>query len=185
MRLAVVLAAAMPLFALAHPNGAPPGHTGGFAEPDCRVCHLGPETTAKSALRVPGLPDNYQPGNRYRLIVELALNELASEQLVQGGFQLSIRSSSSNTAGTLTPVAETLQEVQNEGATYLTHTAPARKADEHSPLRWPFAWTPPERLCEPVQLHLAAVAGNDDASPLGDKVFTLQRTLAPKAENCP
>jgi len=39
---------------------------------------------------------------------------------------------------------------------------------------WQVRWTAPDRLTEPLQLHVAANAANGDKSEFGDMIFTGQ-----------
>lgn len=164
--------------ATALPEGAPPGHSGGFGEPSCASCHMGVAPTSNDSLRIEGLPETYKAGERYRL--ELILSSEGSET---GGFQLTLRRAPEQSSGQLVAEGENLGVQTKTGVDYLGHTE-LRPAPEGEVISWSFNWIAPNINCDPIKLHIAAVAGNDDASPLGDKIFTLHRTLVP-ASSCP
>jgi hypothetical protein len=180
----------------AYLTGPPPGHTGGFGEPDCTACHFdAPVNPEGGELRVDGLPDRYAPGAAYRLHVTLEVRGLR-----RAGFQLAARFGEGNrlgaSAGTLTSKDSTVQIVPAEGdggngaeemddapdVHYAQHTRvgtglPARA----SPARyaWTVRWTAPEEPEGPVLFHAAANAANDDASEFGDRIFTLETVVRP------
>ncbi len=174
----LLLGLGFPGLATALPEGAPPGHSGGFGEPSCASCHMGAAPSSNDSLRIKGLPDNYNAGERYRL--ELILRSEGSET---GGFQLSLRRAPEKSAGQFVVEGESLDVQTKAGVDYLGHTELRHAFEEE--VTWSFDWKSPEDKCEPIELHIAAVAGNDDASPLGDTIFTLQRTLVPEASSCP
>ena len=54
-------------------DGPPPGHTGGFGEPTCAVCHFDvPEPDPAGGLVIEGVPEAFTPGERYLLTVAAA-----------------------------------------------------------------------------------------------------------------
>ncbi len=91
------------------------------------------------------------------------------------GFQLSIRSlTDGGQAGELYPAAGQ-QKISSADVLYLTHTEPS--VISQAGVTWDISWTAPEGVPVPVVLHAAAVAGNDDESPLGDSVHLLIQKL--------
>ena len=61
--------AAIPAF---NPEVPPPGHTGGFGEPTCVICHQGSDLNAfGGGVTIEGLPSEYVQGARYLLTVLL------------------------------------------------------------------------------------------------------------------
>lgn len=153
-------------------DGAAPGHTGGFGEPDCSACHSDGEKNAPDGeLDVEGLPASYVPGHSYRLAVVLRHPELAS-----GGFQLALRTAAGAPAGELVAASERTQIVTDAGQPYLQHTRKGTQTDTDGRIRWAFEWRTPE-TAEPLVLNLAANAANDDISELGDYIYTLEQTL--------
>ncbi len=172
---AALLAALLALAAApagAYEDGAPPGHTGGFGEPDCGACHSGAGTNPPGGeLAIEGLPQRYTPGTAYRLAILLQHPELAS-----GGFQLAVRTAEGEPAGELVPASDRLQVVNEGGQHYLQHTRAGTKTDTDGRIRWEFEWRAPEEP-EPLVLDIAANAANDDFSALGDYIYTLEENL--------
>lgn len=169
---AALLAAAA--CAWTYEDGAPPGHTGGFGEPDCTTCHSDHEKNAAGGrLEVRGLPERYAPGERYRLSVVLAHPELEA-----GGFQLALRTPEGEPAGAVVSPTARTRTVSADEVTYLQHTGEGRETSEDGRIHWQLEWQAPE-TATPVILHLAANAANDDLSALGDFIYTLERTLEP------
>jgi putative ABC transport system ATP-binding protein len=63
------------------------GHTGGFGEPTCVICHIGDvENAYGGSVAILGLPEAYEPGAVYALSVVLR-----AEETTVAGFQLSAR----------------------------------------------------------------------------------------------
>lgn len=156
----------------AYEDGAPPGHTGGFGEPDCSACHSGYAKNAPDGkLAIEGLPESYAPGESYRLAVELLHPELAS-----GGLQLAVRTAKGNPAGELVAASDRLQLIEDAGQRYLQHTRAGTKTDTDGRIRWEFEWRAPEEP-GPLVLNVAANAANDDLSALGDYIYTLEEKL--------
>lgn len=161
-------------WAWAYDDGAPPGHTGGFGEPDCTACHSDNERNdAEGILSVTGLPERYAPGESYRLSIVLEHPELEA-----GGFQLAVRTSDGSAAGRLEPVDARTRALADGGREYLQHTPEGRRDTDGGRISWQLAWQAPGAAV-PVVLNLAANAANDDLSELGDFIYTLELTLEP------
>ncbi|HEY3121320.1 MAG TPA: choice-of-anchor V domain-containing protein [Vicinamibacteria bacterium] len=157
-------------FALAGFREGPlPGMTGGFGEPTCHKCHFDqPLDDPAGALRLHGVPRSYTPGRRYAITVDLA-----RPGLKRGGFELSARFADGRQAGTLAVAGDRLQIVTSpDGAVqYAQHTARGSVASAPGALRWTVDWTaPPAR--DAVTFHAAGNASDDDASALGDFIYT-------------
>lgn len=176
------LAALLAAGALASPAAArrlsdrpPPAHTGGFGEPTCTVCHAdGAVDDARGTITLEGLPASYAPGERYVLTVSLAHPDLRV-----GGFQLSARyargGKASMQAGMLRALDDRVDVTtpQELPVQYARQTAagliPA--GPDAKRISWRVEWTAPSDGGS-VVFHVAANVGNDDASPLGDIVYT-------------
>ncbi|HET6629200.1 MAG TPA: choice-of-anchor V domain-containing protein [Woeseiaceae bacterium] len=175
--LRALLAALLALAAAAargYEDGAPPGHTGGFGEPDCSACHSDNEKNAPAgSLVVEGWPAAYAPGKSYPLTLVLRHPELAS-----GGFQLALRTADGQPAGELVAASDRLQVATEAGQPYLQHTREGTQTETGGRIRWEFEWRAPA-TGEPVVLNVAANAANDDLSSLGDHIYTLEEALAP------
>lgn len=173
---AIVLAAPFVLSAaivapVAHREGPPPGHTGGFGEPTCQVCHQEYGLNeGEGSLVLRGLPDRIEAGTTYSL--ELILSARGTDV---AGFQLATRTSDGRQAGTLSPIGPGMAVDTAEGPAgrlhYLRHTRAGTRADGREAY-WSFSWTAPRTLPESVRFDAAANSANGDNSPFGDLVFS-------------
>lgn len=167
----------------AYLDGAPPGHTGGFGEPDCGACHVtGPADDARGSVALTA-PDVFAPGAEYAVEVRLRHPDLA-----RGGFQLSVRFAAGPEAGRQAgglAVADERAEVVTAGdVEYARHTAVGTDADAASWMIWRLRWTAPAKASGAVLFHVAANAANDDDSELGDRIY-LASARAEPAEGAP
>lgn len=146
-------------------DAPPPAHTGGFGEPTCHACHVGDKLNdARGALDIT-VPEYYTPGASYEIRVRLK-----HPQMMAGGFQLSIRDASGAQAGRFVmDTASTGVTTLNDIA-YVHHRRASASTNTDS-IVWTFDWIAPDRTGG-ITIHAAANASNDDASPLGDFVFT-------------
>lgn len=156
---------------------APPaGFTGGFGEGSCVFCHTGNDVNAFGGeVRVEGLPQSYGPGEEYLLTVVLRADETSV-----AGFQLAARfvdgPRKGQDAGVLRPVDDRSARTDSAGVSYLHQSRAGSVTADPSGSSWTVGWTAP-RSGAPVAIHVAANSGNGDESPLGDLVYTDERTL--------
>ena len=165
--LALALAFALPGSGAAFENGPPPANTGGFGETDCSACHFDNDINGSDGrLSVSGLPAVFVPGEHYA--ITLALDHPA---LIVAGFQLSVRTADGEPAGMLVAHASDVgaTELGSTRVTYMQHNRPRATTDGH--MGWVLVWHAPDDEVA-VVVNVAAVAANDDASPLGDYVYT-------------
>ncbi|WP_126798418.1 choice-of-anchor V domain-containing protein [Aliidiomarina soli] len=157
----------------AFPEGAEPGYTGGWEQPDCSACHFaGPPQSERSGIELAGLAQQLVPGKTY----QLELIVLDPEQQV-GGFQLAIRNAGTGASSGEFEPQSGQQQLEADGITYLSHSEPAEaSADgEEQRTRWYIHWK--AGADQAVEISVAAVAADADASPLGDNVYTLSRKI--------
>ncbi len=169
---AAALIAAAARSAAPHAYGPPPGHTGGFGEPTCRVCHQSePLNAPGGSLGLEGLPEHCEPGRRYDLAVALRRPGMGV-----AGFQLAARFADD----TLGRQAGTLQAVQRGTAvvrdsarnvSYAQHTAPGQPSAPDGLARWTVRWQAPASGGRVVVVHVAANAAGDDNSPVDDFIY--------------
>ncbi len=155
--------------AAAFENGPPPGHTGALSEPDCTVCHFDSGADVQGgAVKLIGVPATYSAGQRYEIFVALKHSALST-----GGFQLAIQDIAGDPAGKLNADQDDVKTINADGAgnSYIQHSKPRRKRDDDTDIQWTVVWTAPDGNRELI-ISLAAVAANDDASALGDYVYT-------------
>jgi hypothetical protein len=150
-------------------EGPLPEMTGGFGEPTCRKCHFDqPLDDPAGALRLTGVPRSYTPGRRYAITVDLL-----RPGMKRGGFEVSARFASGRQAGTLSVAGDRLQVVTSAdgGVQYAQHTVAGSIAAPPGALRWTVDWTAPAGRSA-VIFNAAANASDDDASALGDFIYT-------------
>jgi hypothetical protein len=173
-----LLAAALaPSQLAAFPDAPPARTTGGFGEDSCHACHFEhPENDGAGQFSLAGFPERYEPGQTYALALTIRHVGMAV-----AGFQLAIRHCDDGSqAGALgVPAAERSRvDITHErGITYAHHTRVGTQVDEEGWARWSIAWTAPA-VARPVAVSAAAVAGDGDASQLGDRVYRLDSSAA-------
>jgi len=155
-----------------HPHGPPIGHTGGFGEPTCHACHSSEELNAPGGrLTVEGLPASYEPGRAYEVRILLTRVDMR-----RAGFQFTLRYAAGDSAGRQAGTVEaSLPRVvvvteRSSGVRYVQQTMEG-SALGRGATSWTVRWVAPRPALGPVALHLAANAGNDDNSPIGDYVY--------------
>jgi hypothetical protein len=166
---------ALPLALHASVSNVEPARTGGFGEITCQQCHWeNPLNDPAGRIELAGVPDTYTPGEQYLITVTLARPDLR-----RAGFQMAAREDGINmgagsNAGILGPTDELSQAVQGtpKPVTYVQHSEAGTRIDPPGTARWTVQWTAPEVEGVPVVFHVAANAANDDASPLGDFIYT-------------
>lgn len=127
----------------------------------CGSCHLGsPEPTDSAAVAIEGLPGRVTPAAPYTLEIVLA-----DPALRIAGFMLRVTAADAP-AGSLSSVDAT---TETEGARARSTRAGARPPAEGA-MRWRVTWTAPASLAGPIRFEIWANAGNDDLSPLGDRL---------------
>jgi hypothetical protein len=151
------------------------GHTGGFGEPTCQVCHADAELNLPGGvLGIEGVPTTYEPGVRYRITVVLV-----SEGMTRAGFQAAFRFADGETqgkqAGRIEPIDTrvTVSVSAAPAVEYVHHTESGTELAEPELASWSFAWTAPD-AGDPVTIHVAANSANGDNSPLGDLIYTAE-----------
>jgi hypothetical protein len=173
--------------AQAYREGPLPRMTGGFGEPTCRSCHFdNPQNDPGGALSIDGIPSSFVAGREYAITVTVRRPGLA-----RAGFEMTARFASGpregEQAGKFRATGDRLQIVFAPGASvqYIQHTKTGSLAPAHGQARWTFAWTAPPSTSSGqgpgggrVVFHAAANASNDDASPLGDFIYTMERASA-------
>ena len=160
------------------PDAPPPARTGGFGEQTCRQCHFtGDENEPGGRLSLGGVPADYRPGERYRIVVSLERGEMKI-----GGFQLSARfaagAAAGRQAGKLGATDERTKVTPDStsGVEYASHARPGIQLTSEGKIEWSVEWTAPEAASGPVVFHVAGNAGDGDGSPLGDLVYTTSQT---------
>ncbi len=155
--------------AAAFENGPPPGHTGALSEPDCTVCHFDNDANGQGGtVKLNGVPATYLAGQQYAISVTLEHSVLST-----GGFQLAIQDIAGTPAGKLNANQDDVKTINVDGTgnSYIQHSKPRKKRDGDTHIQWTMVWTAPGSNRDLI-IGVAAVAANDDASALGDYVYT-------------
>jgi hypothetical protein len=171
---------ALPVVSLAYREGPLPNMTGGFGDPNCSTCHFGSPLNAPGGrLLLSGVPASYVAGRTYPLIVTLR-----KKGLERGGFEIAARFASGpqkgKQAGAWTiskdGLLQTINGQQDPTLVFVQHTTAGTAAKTTGTISWTLEWTAPVSG-GPVQFNVAANATNDDASPIGDGIYTIERTI--------
>lgn len=175
----VVTGAAAVVPALPAAKGPPPGHTGGFGEPSCVVCHTGNDVNAYDGrVTVEGLPSAYEPGSEYLLTVVLE-----AEETTVAGFMMSSRfvegRGRGRNAGALLPTGPRVVVRDSADVSYAHQSEDGSRTSSTDGASWSFVWAAPPGG-GPVAIHVAANSGNGDDSPLSDLVYTTERLVHPR-----
>ena len=164
------IALAAPVGGFAYPEGAPWGAANPAAQESCASCHFDSDAVDPSAaISLIGLPQRPVAGETYPL--ELTVDAPMS---VVAGFQM-LAVSDNSEAGHFVFSDAALEAI----GTAIRSTSVQRE----QPATWSFQWqAPDDELQWPIVLLVAATAGNDDGSPLGDVVHFRSFELEPKTD---
>lgn len=172
---------ASPAILTAYREGPLPAMTGGFGEQTCRTCHFDNAANGEGgSLRIEGVPDAYTPGREYAITIEILRPETK-----RGGFEMAARFAEGplkgQQSGMLRAVGDRTQIVRAPGSDvqYVQHTKAGSELASVGRGRWTVHWTAPDGALAAVIFNIAANASNDDASPLGDFIYTAARTSRP------
>jgi hypothetical protein len=151
---AVLLAMTVASVALALPEGAPWGAANPDAAEHCGSCHFGYDPVRDSdALDIEGLPAKSVPGETYELRVSFS-----DPEAVVAGFQL-LSSDGEFKADS--------DDIEYMGAAVRS----TRAKHAGGGFGWTLTWTAPDTPGARIIIYVAAVGGNDDLSPFGDRAY--------------
>lgn len=172
---AALVCGALATAARPYSDGPPPGHSGGFGEPTCHICHGDlPLNGGPGTLRLAGLPRTYEPGARYTLT--LSLNHPGVRR---AGFQLTARfldresGEAALQAGRLAAADEyaTIVQTADPAVQYAQHTEAGSRLELPGHARWTLEWWAPAEEGGRVAFHFVGNAANDDDSEFGDHIY--------------
>ena len=138
-------------------------------EPDCTVCHFDNDINGQGGtVKLNGVPATYLAGQQYAISVTLEHGVLST-----GGFQLAIQDIAGKPAGKLNANQDDVKTIIVDGTKqfYVQHSKPQKKRDNDTHIQWTMVWTAPDGNRDLI-IGVAAIAANDDASALGDYVYT-------------
>jgi hypothetical protein len=151
-------------------DGPPTGMTGGFDDNSCITCHTGnPLNSPGGSLRISGLPANYDLGKAYRVRVIVTRPDVTV-----AGFEIVARTKEREAVGTW----RALDDRVKVDEVYLVQTLKGAKSAKAGSNQWDFEWTAPLRKMGTVYFQASANASNDDASALGDFIYTTQALVS-------
>jgi hypothetical protein len=184
LALVAVVALATPRDGRGFSDGPPPRVSGDFGGPTCRVCHRGEELNAPGGTLELVAPASWAPGSEHVLEVRLARAGMR-----RAGFQLTARWADGpqvkGQAGELAAEGNRVQLVAAHDVAWAAHTRGSSRVGKDGEARWSVRWTAPAEATGPVVFHVAANAGNDDDSELGDFVYTAVARSEPLPEPLP
>jgi hypothetical protein len=144
----------------AHPGAAPWEADGRPGRDTCHTCHFDSEPVRGSDdLQLLGLPRQPEPGKVYDLIVVLKQAGMKA-----AGFLIVLDPAAAGSA----PFKAGSNRVEAKDAAIRSTPAGVKQADE---AKWPLQWRAPDKLPAEIVFYLSANAGNDDQSPLGDRIY--------------
>ena len=166
-----------PALLVAYREGPLPAMTGGFGEKMCATCHFdNPVNDPGGSLRLEGVPASYVAGREYPITISVRHVDAK-----RAGFELAVRfadgARKGQQAGTLRGPDARTQIVSAPGGSiqYIQHTKLGSDLAGPNEGRWTISWTAPSPAAGRIVFHVAGNAANDDASPLGDFIYTMSR----------
>lgn len=159
----------LPPVAYDYPEQLPDRLTGGFGEQTCHSCHFDyPLNYEEGRLQVEGLPKQYEGGRSYMLRIYVG-----RPGLEKAGFQLTARFADGRQAGMFSPQSDRtlFTEGISDSVQYVQHSAKGTDITGDERTLWTVKWIAPKKAGA-VVLHIAANAGNGDASEFGDYILT-------------
>jgi len=153
----------------AFPDGAPVKHTGAVGENDCASCHFGQLSNTSPVLELSGFGNALQAGRPHTLTFVFTHADMKV-----AGMQITVRTPGDTPDNTGRMHSPQFRAVFSDGIAYLNHTAPINAEDGRVVIT--LEWDVPEYVGEAV-INAALVAGNDDQSPFGDSVITIEQRV--------
>jgi len=154
-------------------------YTGGFGEQTCHHCHFDyPLNDNPGTLSVKGLTGSFFPDSVYEITVSTTRSGLQ-----RAGFQLSARYSTGKQAGSFQHVSDRTEftGVDQRMVQYVQHSPGGTVPVSTGRAEWKVLWRAPAAASDTVYLHVAANAGNGDASEFGDYINTREIRLVPRS----
>jgi hypothetical protein len=152
--------------------GPPAGYTRapGEEQEACAECHVVEDSgTGQLTLSV---PPNYTPGQTYDITVR---HTNADQTRVRWGFQLTALDASEEKAGTLQPLDNLTQVLDNQGPfpgrQYVEHTSQGTFFGQRDGASWTFRWAAPSEDVGPVTFYVAGNQANGDGNTSGDNIY--------------
>lgn len=145
----------------------PLGFSGGPGDQNCTACHNSfPLNSGKGSLILSGIPFEFQPGETYNLTLTIQ-----DPDAQRWGFEVVAVNDKGQNVGKLSITQDTFTELRsNNGRDYIVPTIAGNFTGQKETASWQFNWIAPTQGS--VVFYFAAVAGDLDATPRGDRVYT-------------
>ena len=157
---------------------APPDEkTGAPNEGTCADagCHTSNALNASGGSLMLTIPETYEPGEVYAIIVNLAR---AGQS--KWGFEMTALDADGARAGTFAADnAANTQLTETNSKQYIQHTTAGTADGTDDAHSWKFEWTAPDADVGPVTFYAAGNAANGDFTPAGDYIYTTQAESIP------
>lgn len=168
----LLLAALWPGAWLAADANIPPAaHTGGFSEPTCARCHIGPVNPPGGRVTI-NPPPSYTPGATVPIQVTIQ-----DTTMVRWGFELSARFSNGSQAGSF----ESREEQSTVRSAVWSGNVIQYALQTRSPVQastsftFTVYWTaPPDHSKGEVIFNAVGMASNNDSGPNQDRTYTVE-----------
>jgi uncharacterized protein (TIGR03437 family) len=187
----------LPLLLFGYSGGPDAGLSGVPGEGACNACHTnngdpGPAGSGVTITFPNGL--TYGPGVKQHLVVTVTDADMSI-----WGFQVTARQTIGTNpnkmqAGAFFPGTDGFTQVVCGNTTltstslapcsslkplqYIEHTFAGARAGTKGPVTFEFDWVPPSTNVGPVKIYVEAVAGNNDATASGDRIYYTSYTLS-------
>jgi hypothetical protein len=165
----IALVLAVVTIAYASASGPEPRYTGAPGDiGTCYSCHDGITSGPNSgggSIQMGGIPDVYQPGQQYTLIVTV---QQGGRQ--RFGFQLTALDSNNNRAGTLASVSADTQLNPLTGAggrQYIQHSSTGTLPNGQGSRTWQVRWTAPATDAGTIKFYVAGNAADGNGTNQG------------------
>lgn len=153
----------------------PDEKTGAPNEGTCRDCHVGNDLDTSGGSLMLTIPETYQPGEVYTIIVNLSR---AGQS--KWGFEMTALDADGARAGSFTvDAAANTQLTETNSKQYIQHTTAGTAAGTNDAHSWEFEWTAPDADIGPITFYAAGNAANNDSGTTGDYIYTTQAESTP------
>ena len=157
---------------------APPDEkTGAPNEGTCADagCHAGNALNTSGGSLMLTVPETYQPGEVYKIIVNLSRTGQS-----KWGFEMTALDADGARAGSFAADAgANTQLTETNSKQYIQHTTAGTAAGTNDAHSWGFEWTAPDADVGSITFYAAGNAADGNFAPTGDYIYTTQAESTP------
>ncbi|MYF57376.1 hypothetical protein F4225_16880, partial [Candidatus Poribacteria bacterium] len=155
----------------AYSFGPPAERTGAPNEMTCAMagCHTGNSLNAAGGSLVLTVPQTYEPGEVYDIVVKLSRNGQR-----RWGFQMTALNGNNVSAGSFSTID--VNTKLNANNKYIQHTSTGTAQGTPNMHSWMFKWTAPTTDVGPITFYAAGNAANSAEGARGDYIYTQSAT---------